>query len=90
MTHADGDVYDGEWKNDKANGKGTYIHVNGAKYEGEVTLFIILSGKMINNMGEELKIGLMELNMRANILKVKNMVKEYLILQMDQDMMVNI
>jgi len=21
-VHADGDVYDGEWKNDKANGKG--------------------------------------------------------------------
>jgi len=40
LTHADGDVYDGEWKNDKANGKGTYIHVNGAKYEGEVSLFI--------------------------------------------------
>lgn len=36
MVHADGDVYDGEWKNDKANGKGTYVHVNGAKYEGEV------------------------------------------------------
>ena len=35
LKHADGDVYDGEWKNDKANGKGTYIHVNGAKYEGD-------------------------------------------------------
>ena len=25
----------GQWKDDKANGYGTYIHVNGAKYEGE-------------------------------------------------------
>lgn len=34
--HADGDVFDGEWKNDKANGNGVYIHVNGARYEGYV------------------------------------------------------
>ena len=37
--HADGDVYDGEWKNDKANGKGTYVHVNGSKYEGDVNQY---------------------------------------------------
>ena len=24
----------GEWKEDKANGYGVYIHVNGARYEG--------------------------------------------------------
>ena len=35
MTHADGDIYEGEWLDDKANGKGTYYHINGAKYEGE-------------------------------------------------------
>ena len=35
MIHADGDIYEGEWKDDKANGYGIYIHVNGAKYEGE-------------------------------------------------------
>jgi hypothetical protein len=35
LIHADGDIYDGEWKDDKANGFGNYIHVNGAKYEGE-------------------------------------------------------
>jgi hypothetical protein len=29
-------VYDGQWKNDKANGFGTYVHINGAKYEGYV------------------------------------------------------
>ena len=32
--HVDGDIFDGEWENDKANGYGVYIHVNGAKYEG--------------------------------------------------------
>ena len=41
LIHADGDIYDGEWKNDKANGKGTYVHVNGARYEGEVRIFYI-------------------------------------------------
>lgn len=24
----------GEWKDDKANGFGVYVHINGAKYEG--------------------------------------------------------
>jgi len=33
-VHADGDVYEGEWINDKAEGKGTYSHANGAYYEG--------------------------------------------------------
>jgi hypothetical protein len=31
----DGDIYEGEWANDKANGKGTYRHQNGATYNGE-------------------------------------------------------
>ena len=31
----DGDVYNGEWLNDKANGKGKYIHLSGANYEGD-------------------------------------------------------
>ena len=35
MFHADGDVYEGEWKDDKANGKGTYTHANGARYQGD-------------------------------------------------------
>jgi len=34
-VHADGDVYEGEWCNDKAEGKGTYSHANGAYYEGD-------------------------------------------------------
>lgn len=32
--HVDGDIFEGEWKEDKANGFGIYTHVNGAKYEG--------------------------------------------------------
>ena len=34
LVHADGDIYEGEWEEDKANGYGVYIHVNGAQYEG--------------------------------------------------------
>ena len=26
LIHADGDVYEGDWLNDKAHGKGVYIH----------------------------------------------------------------
>ncbi len=34
--HADGDVYEGEWVDDKAHGKGTYTHGNGgSKYIGD-------------------------------------------------------
>jgi hypothetical protein len=35
FTHVDGDIYEGDWKDDKASGYGTYLHSNGAKYEGE-------------------------------------------------------
>ena len=31
----DGDYYEGDWKDDKACGKGVYFHTNGAKYDGE-------------------------------------------------------
>ena len=34
MIHADGDVYDGEWLDDKAHGYGIYVHLDGATYEG--------------------------------------------------------
>jgi len=33
--HADGDIYEGQWVNDKAEGQGTYSHANGAFYEGQ-------------------------------------------------------
>ena len=36
MTHANGDIYEGFWKEDKANGMGGFIETaNGARYEGE-------------------------------------------------------
>jgi hypothetical protein len=35
LIHADGDVYEGEWKEDKAHGKGKYIHMDGAEYNGD-------------------------------------------------------
>jgi len=34
LIHADGDVYESDWKDDQAHGKGFYIHTDGAKYEG--------------------------------------------------------
>lgn len=36
LIHADGDVYDGDWLDDAANGLGSYFHENGAAYVGEV------------------------------------------------------
>jgi len=35
LIHADGDVYEGEWKDDKAHRKGVYTHMDGAKYDGD-------------------------------------------------------
>ena len=34
MTHANGDVYEGEWLEDKANGYGVFIDSQNARYEG--------------------------------------------------------
>ena len=31
----DGDVYEGEWLDDKAHGYGFYLHVDGTKYQGD-------------------------------------------------------
>lgn len=33
--HGVGDVYDGEWIDDKANGKGMYIHMDESTYIGD-------------------------------------------------------
>ena len=30
LIHADGDYYEGDWINDKAFGKGSYTHLDGA------------------------------------------------------------
>jgi len=35
MIHADGDVYEGTWKDDKAHGFGVFNRTDGSKYEGE-------------------------------------------------------
>ena len=35
LIHSDGDVYEGEWLNDKAHSRGKYLHRDGASYEGE-------------------------------------------------------
>ena len=35
LLHADGDIYIGNWLNDKAHGHGKYLHKNGAQYEGD-------------------------------------------------------
>ena len=32
--HADGDIYNGNWKDDKAHGFGAYINQDGSKYNG--------------------------------------------------------
>jgi hypothetical protein len=34
MTHANGDIYQGEWKEGKANGFGVYVDQNGSMYQG--------------------------------------------------------
>lgn len=35
IHHENGDKYEGEYKDNKRNGKGTYYHANGDRYEGE-------------------------------------------------------
>ena len=32
---ADGSLYEGQWKDDKSNGYGVYLHSDGAQYQGE-------------------------------------------------------
>jgi hypothetical protein len=34
MTHANGDIYQGEWQNGKAFGFGTFVDTAGSMYEG--------------------------------------------------------
>ena len=35
LIHSDGDVYEGDWVNDKAEGFGVYTHMDGAQYMGQ-------------------------------------------------------
>jgi len=34
MTHANGDIYQGEWKDGKANGEGVFVDSEGSMYKG--------------------------------------------------------
>jgi len=35
MIHSNGNTYDGEWADDKANGIGMFVHHDGTSYTGE-------------------------------------------------------
>lgn len=35
LIHVKGDVYEGQWKDDKADGFGIYTHNNGNRYVGD-------------------------------------------------------
>ena len=35
MTHANGDIYFGEWTDGKANGQGVFVDTKGSMYDGE-------------------------------------------------------
>jgi hypothetical protein len=35
MLFANGDTYDGDWKNDEQDGEGIYLYMNGDMYKGE-------------------------------------------------------
>lgn len=35
MEFANGDIYEGEWREDKKQGKGSNLYCNGDHYEGE-------------------------------------------------------
>jgi len=35
LIHANGEVYEGEWLEDKANGYGVHTHLDGATYSGD-------------------------------------------------------
>ena len=35
MTYGNGDVYEGNWKDGKKNGKGKYTYTDGTVYEGD-------------------------------------------------------
>lgn len=34
MTHANGDIYQGHWKDGKADGEGTFVDTQGSMYKG--------------------------------------------------------
>jgi len=35
LSKSNGDLYEGQWKYDRINGRGIYNYANGEKYDGE-------------------------------------------------------
>jgi hypothetical protein len=47
----DGAKYEGQWENDKANGKGTFWHVDGDIFEGKIQFpFLALPPESISDL----------------------------------------
>ncbi len=57
LIHAEGDVHEGDWFDDQANGYGNHIHLDGASMKG--------SGNRINIMDMGMKCGQMGLNIKV-------------------------
>lgn len=36
-------MFNGEWENDEANGKGVYYHASGATYDGTLIMFLAIA-----------------------------------------------
>lgn len=71
IEHPDGDVYEGEWLNNRANGFGEYIHANRAVLisnlrSGSDTKD---TGRMISNTVEDRNGTLMDPTMKVNSIK---------------------
>ena len=60
MTHANGDIYEGEWKDDKANGKGTFVDSK--------MLSMKDNGWMTNSMVKEKRLGVNQAVKQQHIL----------------------
>lgn len=73
LIHADGDVYEGEWLDDKAHGCGIYTHTDGAKYEGYWKEDKQEGKGIIYDNIKVRKHGLMVLVMKENINKERNL-----------------
>lgn len=78
LIHSDGDIYEGEWRNDKAHG---YVIIENNLRENMfiwMELNILDNGKMIDKMEKDKKYGLMVIVIKANIKMEKKMVEEFL------------
>jgi hypothetical protein len=89
LIHSDGDIYEGEWRNDKAHGYVIIDNISRANMFIWMELNILDNGKMIDKMEREKKYGLMVLVIRANIKMEKKMVEVFLNGLMVQSMLEN-